>query len=114
MQTAALTDPLWDEGISSFLLGEYETRARALTIDDLQGFAVERATRIGDILETLFLMAIYGEWRYTDASGTELRLDQGALDALYAKGRLKAEDLQAFAGVWSPTDGLTGRTTVTS
>ncbi len=101
MQQPAPNDPLWDEGISSFLQGEHERLDRPLTIDDLQGFAVERATRIGDILETLFLMAIYGEWRYTDAAGNGLELDQGALDALYAKGRLKAEDLQAFAGVWS-------------
>ena len=103
MQIPATSDPLWDEGISSFLLGEYQARQAPLTIEDLQGFAIAQATRVGDILETLFLMAIYGEWRYTDAEGNELKLDQGALDELYAKGRLGAEDLQAFPGVWSPT-----------
>ena len=102
MQIPATNDPLWDEGISSFLLGEYEARRTPLTIDDLQGFAIEHATRIGDILETLFLMTIYGEWRYADAAGTELTLDQGALDELYAKGRLSSEDLTAFPGVWAP------------
>ena len=102
MQIPATNDPLWDEGISSFLLGEYETRRAPLTIDDLQGFAIEHATRVGDILETLFLMAIYGEWRYTDAAGAELVLDQAALDELYAKGRLSARDLAAFPGMWSP------------
>lgn len=95
-------DPLWDEGISSFLLGEYEKRQVPLTIDDLQSFANEQAVRVGDILETLFLMAIYGEWSYADTEGAELKLDESALDALYAKGRLTPEDLQEFNGVWAP------------
>ena len=94
--------PLWDEGISTFLYGEYDTRQRPLTIDDLQSFTVEQAVRIGDILETLFLMAIYGEWIYTDEAGVEQKLDEAALDALYAKGRLSKEDLLAFDGVWQP------------
>ncbi|MGQ7846680.1 hypothetical protein ACUNV4_19515 [Granulosicoccus sp. 3-233] len=95
-------DPLWDEGISSFLYGEYEKRQQALTIDDLQMFANEHAVRIGDILETLFLMAIYGEWIYADAEGRERVLDEDALNELYAKGRLGPEDLSAFDGVWIP------------
>ena len=103
MQIPASHDPLWDEGISSFLAGEYERRRAPLTTGELQGFAIEHATRVGDILETLFLMAIYGEWRYVDAgSGDELTLDQEALDGLYAKGRLSADDLAAFPGVWEP------------
>lgn len=95
-------DPLWDEGISSFLLGEYEKQQAALTIDALQLLANEHAIRIGDLLETLFLMSIYGEWKYTDTEGNEEKLDEKALDDLYAKGRLSPEDLTAFEGVWSP------------
>jgi len=97
-------DPLWDEGISSFLCGEYEQRQVPLTIDDLQSFAQEHAVRIGDILETLFLMAIYGEWQYTDAGGDEQSLDEEALNALYAKGRLAGDELKAFDGVWQPAN----------
>ncbi|NND92504.1 MAG: hypothetical protein HKN42_16715 [Granulosicoccus sp.] len=97
-------DPLWDEGISSFLLGEYQKRQVPLTIDDLQTFAAEQAVRVGDILETLFLMAIYGVWNYTNADGEAQHLDEAALDELYAKGRLTPDDLQAFNGVWAPCD----------
>lgn len=100
----AQQDPLWDEGISTFLYGEFEQRQTPLTIDDLQGFANDKAVRIGDILETLFLMAIYGEWIYADEQGNERQLDEKALDELYAKGRLRREDLHAFNGVWSPAD----------
>lgn len=95
-------DPLWDEGISTFLLGEYERAQTPLSIYDLQGFANERAVRIGDILETLYLMSIYGEWKHTNLDGVVQELDVLALDELYAKGRLVPEDLVDFEGYWSP------------
>jgi len=69
-------DPLWDEGIASYLLGEDEQRQAPLSSQDLQQFAVERAQRVGDMLETLFLMAIYGEWQYVDSEGVEQPLGQ--------------------------------------
>ncbi len=102
MQPTISPTPLWDEGISTFLYGEYEKRDEPLTIEDLQAFAVDQAVRIGDMLETLFLMAIYGEWNYTDAAGNSLRLDEDALNTLYAKGRLDKDDLSDFSGLWSP------------
>lgn len=102
MQHNTSPEPLWDEGISSFLLGEYDKRQEPLTIDDLQAFASDQAVRVGDMLETLFLMAIYGEWQYTDAEGHSLKLDEDALNKLYARGRLSPEDLADFRGLWSP------------
>ncbi|MEE9322381.1 MAG: hypothetical protein V3U76_18215 [Granulosicoccus sp.] len=104
MQQQIKPDPLWDEGISSFLLGEYEKLQTPLSIENLQSFANENAVRIGDILETLFLMAIYGEWLYVDADGASLKLDEDALNSLYAKGRLTGSDLDAFRGFWLPVD----------
>jgi len=74
-----MSEPLWDEGLSSFLYGEYEKRQAPLELDDLRAFANEHAVRIGDILETLFLM-----------------------NELYAKGRLTDKDLAAFSGMWQP------------
>lgn len=97
-------DPLWDEGISSLLYGEYERLEKPFSMEDLRAYANEHAVRIGDIIETLFLMAIYGEWRYTDENGKEQTLDEDALNSLYAKGRLNDEDLKAFPGVWQPVE----------
>lgn len=97
-------DPLWDEGISSLLYGEYERSQKPLTMQDLRGYAVEHAVRIGDIIETLFLMCIYGSWKYTDENGAEQKLDEEALNALYAKGRLEEADLAAFPGLWKPAE----------
>jgi len=95
-------EPLWDEGLSSYLYGEFEKRQDPFDMDDLREFANENAVRVGDILETLFLMAIYGEWKYTDSDGNEKALDEEALNELYAKGRLTDEDLATFPGVWQP------------
>ena len=81
-------DPLWDEGISTFLLGEYERAQAPLSIYDLQGFANDRAVRI--------------EWEHTNLEGVVQELDVLALDELYAKGRLVPEDLIDFEGYWSP------------
>ncbi len=97
-------EPLWDEGISSFLYGEYARVEEPLTMEQLRGFATEHAVRIGDILETLFLMAIYGEWSYTNEAGQPQSLDEDALNELYAKGRLEDSDLDAFRGVWTPVE----------
>ena len=102
MQQQSDPAPLWDEGISSFLHGEYDALGAPLTLEQLQGYAAEHAVRIGDILETLFLMAIYGSWRYTNADGVAQELDEEALNALYARGRLSDDDLDTFRGVWQP------------
>lgn len=102
MQTQS-AEPLWDEGISSFLSSEYDKRQTPLTAADLQYMANQQAVRVGDLLETLFLMAIYGAWHYCDEQGNAQDLDEDALDELYAKGRIGPEDMAAFSGVWIPS-----------
>lgn len=101
MQTLPI-EPLWDEGISAYLLGEYVKRKTPLSMQDLEIFAADQAVRVGDLLETLFIMAIYGEWTYANADGVAERLNEDALDDFYAKGRLSKDDLAAFSGVWAP------------
>jgi len=49
-------------------------------------------------------MGIYGSWQYIDENGVEQKLDEDALNALYAKGRLNDADLEAFPGLWKPAD----------
>ncbi|MFT4727010.1 MAG: hypothetical protein ACI9UN_001505 [Granulosicoccus sp.] len=101
MQTLPI-EPLWDEGISSYLLGEYAKLQTPLTIQNIESCAVDQAVRVGDLLETLFIMAIYGEWTYTAADGVAETLNESALDDFYAKGRLNKDGLAAFSGVWAP------------
>jgi len=97
------SEPLWDEGISSFLTGEYEKKQAPLTTIDLQKLASDQAVRVGDLLETLFLLAVHGDWHYCDEEGNSKTLDEGALDDFYAKGRIGPEDMAAFDGVWLPS-----------
>ena len=96
------SEALWDEGISSFLAGEYNKKQEPLNTTDLQKFATDQAVRVGDLLETLFLMVISGSWHYCDENGEKQELNEDALDELYSKGRIGPEDLESFGGVWIP------------
>lgn len=94
--------PLWDEAIAGLLTEDQAALGAPLTLERLQELAHEHTIRLGDILETLYLLAIYGDWSYTDSNGAEKQLDEKALDDLYAIGRVSQEDLSAFDGLWQP------------
>jgi len=98
-----IQEVLWDEGLASYLKGEYDRRQIPLTTTDLQQLANARAVRITDLLETLYLLAIDGVWHYCDPQGGSRELDEEALDELYAKGRIGQDDLEDFNGVWIPS-----------
>jgi len=94
--------PKWDVALAALASNDYKQKAAPLTLDDFHQLASEHAIRLDDIMETLFLLAIHGEWRYTDASGNEQQLDQATLDNLYVKRRLSETDLATFDGDWQP------------
>lgn len=94
--------PKWDVALASMASEEYRKKAAPLTLDDFHALAKEHAIRLDDIMETMFLLAINGEWKYLDASGNEQPLDQETLDNLYVKRRLSEKDLSAFNGAWQP------------
>ena len=94
--------PKWDEALAALAADEYRRKAAPLTLDDLHTLAQQHATRLDDIMETMFLLAIHGKWKYLDGSGTQQLLTQKTLDGLYVKRRLSEEDLRAFDGAWTP------------
>ncbi len=100
-----LTDqaPLWDEAIEGLLTETQQRLDSALTLDMLQEMAINNAVRVGDIIETLYLMAIYGDWQYLEENGQQKQLDEEALQAMYARGRIDKTNIEAFNGVWIPT-----------
>jgi hypothetical protein len=69
---------------------------------DFNALAREHTIRLDDIMETLFLLAINGQWIYTDNDGRIRPLDQATLDRLYTNRRLSEQDLAAFDGDWRP------------
>lgn len=95
--------PLWDEAISNMLVEEQQILDAPLNLEKLQELAVSHAIRLGDIIETLFLMAIYGDWRFLDTEGKSKELDEQALQSMYAKGRIDEENADAFEGDWVPS-----------
>jgi hypothetical protein len=94
--------PKWDVALAAMADDAWQKKAKPLTLDDFHQLAAEHAIRLDDIMETMFLLAIHGEWRYTDTSGKEQSLDQETLDNLYVKRRLSEKDLATFDGGWEP------------
>jgi hypothetical protein len=94
--------PKWDVALAAMASTACKQKAAPLTLDDFHQLASEHAIRLDDIMETMFLLVIHGEWRYTDSSGNEQHLDQATLDNLYVKRRLSEEDLATFDGGWQP------------
>ncbi|GMQ88976.1 MAG: hypothetical protein BMS9Abin09_0418 [Gammaproteobacteria bacterium] len=94
--------PKWDVALAALAKDTFQKKAAPLVLDDFRHLASEHAIRFDDIMESMFQLAINGEWRYTDSSGSERVLDQATLDSLYVKRRLSEEDLSAFDGGWQP------------
>ena len=68
--------------------------------DPARQVGIGGAIRLDDIMETMFLLVINGQWKYIDSSGREQSLDQETLDKLYVKRRLSEDDLKTFTGGW--------------
>ena len=96
------TLPKWDVALASLATDQYRKKTAPLTLDDFHKLADQHAIRLDDIMETLFLLVIHGEWTYTDRNGQPQALDQKTLDGLYVKRRLSEDDLAAFDGNWQP------------
>ncbi len=94
--------PKWDVALAALARDTFQKKASPLVLDDFRHLASEHAIRFDDIMESMFQLAINGEWKYTDSSGNEQTLDQATLDSLYVKRRLSEEDLSAFDGDWQP------------
>lgn len=94
--------PRWDEALAALATDEYRRRGNPLNLDDFRALARQHATRLDDIMETMFLLVIHGQWKYLDASGTRQLLPRTTLDGLYVKRRLSEDDLAAFNGSWLP------------
>ncbi len=94
--------PKWDVALASLAEDAYKKKTTPLTMDDFHNLASKHSIRLDDIMETMFLLAIHGEWTYADRNGEPQQLDQETLDGLYVKRRLSDDDLAAFDGDWRP------------
>ena len=94
--------PKWDVALAAMAQDACTRKGAPLTLEDVRELASRHAIRFDDIMETLFLLVIHGNWHYIDRNGHEQALDQNTLDGLYVKRRLSEKDLAAFDGGWAP------------
>ena len=78
--------PKWDVALASLANDVYRRKGERLSLDDFHDLAREHSIRLDDIMETIFLLSIHGQWTYFDSAGKEQPLDQATLDC--AKGIL--------------------------
>lgn len=94
--------PKWDVALESLARDACEHKGGPLHLGDFHDLAARHAIRFDDIVETMFLLVINGQWTYRDRSGHTQHLDQQTLDRLYVKRRLSEQDVAAFDGGWAP------------
>jgi hypothetical protein len=94
--------PKWDVALASLARDACDHKGGPLSLEDFRGLARQHAIRFDDIMETMFLLVIHGQWSYRDRSGKIQRLGQETLDRLYVKRRLSEQDVAAFDGGWEP------------
>jgi hypothetical protein len=94
--------PKWDVALASLARDSYDHKGGPLSLEDFRSLARHHAMRFDDIMETMFLLVIHGEWAYRDRLGQLQQLDQQTLDNLYVKRRLSEQDVAAFDGGWEP------------
>jgi hypothetical protein len=102
MSTNEENMPKWDVALAALAGDECRRKGAAMTLNDFRELARQHAIRLDDIMETMFQLAINGEWIYSDSDGRVQPLDQSTLDSLYVKRRLSEQDLQRFNGSWRP------------
>ncbi|VAW83101.1 hypothetical protein MNBD_GAMMA13-1716, partial [hydrothermal vent metagenome] len=61
--------PKWDVALAALATDQYRKKTAPLSLDDFYTLADEHAIRLDDIMETLFLLVIHGEWIYADSHG---------------------------------------------
>ncbi len=98
--TADFDRPKWDIALEALLNEELDKRQQPLVVDDLQRLAVLHSIRFDDILDTLMLMCIHGDWRYQDAQGNVQEISEQDYDELFENGRTTDEGVSHYDGGW--------------
>ena len=92
--------PKWDVALEALLNEEFTRLQLPLTVDDIQRLAVLHSIRFDDLLDTLMLMCIHGDWRYQTAQGAEQQISEEDYDQLFESGRTTDEGVAHYDGGW--------------
>ena len=94
--------PKWDIALEALLKEEVSKKQAAITLDDMRRLAVIHAIRFDDIMDTLLVMCLDGEWKYQNRQGQDQVISEEDVDKLFASGRIVESDLEAYTGGWLP------------
>lgn len=96
--------PKWDVALEALLSEQQERRGAPLHLEALREIAREYGIRFDDIVDTLFIMCAEQRWEYHDAKGMIKPITRAEIEALFAHGRLRDEDMQQYDGLWQPAN----------
>ncbi|NOZ11930.1 MAG: hypothetical protein GXP09_12945 [Gammaproteobacteria bacterium] len=92
----------WDLALAGLAEEEHRRLGRTLRVGDFSRIARENATRLDDIMGTVFELCICGRWSYQGADGSDTQITRDMVDKLSRDGRLDEFDLAAYSGGWCP------------
>lgn len=93
--------PKWDVALEALLNEEFSRLQLPLKVEDLQRLAVLHSIRFDDLLDSLMLMCIHGDWRYQTSSGEERQIEEEDYDQLFESGgRTTDEGVAQYDGGW--------------
>lgn len=96
--------PKWDVALEALLKEQHEKKSVALSLADLREIAKQYGIRFDDIMDTLLIMCTEQRWEYHDGSGMIRAITLSEIEQLFAHGRLRDEDMDAYDGVWQPVE----------
>lgn len=94
--------PRWDVALEALLRETCQRLGRPLTHGDFRQLATRYAIRFDDIMDTLFELAMAGEWEFRQADGEPVAVTPELVAGLHVKSRLEEDDLRTFRGSWRP------------
>ena len=97
-----LDQPKWDVALEALLNEEFARIASPIKVENLQRLAVLHSIRFDDLLDTLMLMCIHGEWNYQNAQGGAQQISEEDYDTLFESGgRTTDEGVAHYDGGWT-------------
>lgn len=96
------SEAYWDLALAGLAEEEHHRLGRELRVEDFSRIAKENATRLDDIMSTMFELCIHGRWSYQGADGANKQITRDMVAKLNQDGRINELDLAAYSGGWHP------------
>lgn len=102
MMLDELDIPKWDVALAAMVSDETRIQDRPLKLDDFRRLAKRYAFRLDDIFETMALLVIHKEWKYTNPEGEDEMIEQQSLNEMFVDNRISDRSISHYDGSWFP------------